>query len=266
MTEPEISHIEGLVPIGEGTQEEDFFTCSLDKIRLSGDTTYWHLIRDRLPTHLRQFIPLDDDEEMSQGDEDVGGKIGNPDDVHNFEVATAAVSVGGNAGNEIVVRNSEYMVPSQLTQLSQQADNNHVVESQGENPHDDFMHMYQTICKTSDFLGRDGRRLMEEQLNIMNAKMIGIIARKNSSDDRRGDNSYAAFKHLYEIVSENCKEAGEEGRQAMADGMSNLKREQMELIATRGGSSERGLMSMPATSTKTIDKRIPSQCSPQKKR
>jgi len=274
LTEPEIFHIEGLLPIGEGTQEEVFFTCSLDKIRLSGDTTYWHIIRDRLPTRLRQFIPLDVDDDVSQEYDDTNlsndgqnyeGKIGNPDDGLHFEVATAAVGVGDNIGNEIVVRNSEYMVPSQLTQLSQQEDDNHIVPPQGENPHDDFMHMYQTICKTSDFLGRDGRRLMEEQLNIMNAKMIGIIARKNSSDDRRGDNSYAAFKHLYEIVSENCKEAGEEGRQAMADEMSNLKREQMELIATRGGSSERGLMSMPATSTKTIDKRIPSQCSPQKK-
>ena len=54
--------------------------------------------------------------------------------------------------------------------------------------------------------------------------------RSSFKDSNRGDNSYAAFKHLYETVSENCKEAGEEGRRAMAAGMSNLKLEQMELI------------------------------------
>jgi len=121
LTEPEISHIEGLLPIGKGTQEKKFFTCSLDKIRLSGDTTYWHIIRDRLPTRLRQFIPDEDDDDTSQeGDDnnlsndgkDYEGKIGNPDDVIDYEVATAAVGVGGNAGNDIVIRKSEYMVPS----------------------------------------------------------------------------------------------------------------------------------------------------------
>ena len=116
-------------------------------------------------------------------------------------------------------------------------------------------------------LAVDGRRLMEQKLNIMNAKMIEIVARKNSSEDTKGDNSYAAFKHLYESVCENCNEAGEEGRRAMADGMSDLKREQMELITKRGGTSDvGGVGSMPATSTKRIDRRIQSKCSPQKKR
>ena len=108
---------------------------------------------------------------------------------------------------------------------------------------------------------------MEQKLNIMNAKMIEIIARKNSSEDTNGDNSYAAFKHLYESVCENCNEAGEDGRRAMANGMSDLKKEQMELITNRGGTSDvGGVASMPATSTKKIDRRIKSKCSPQKKR
>ena len=83
--------------------------------------------------------------------------------------------------------------------------------------------------------------------------MIEIIARKNSSEDTNGDNSYAAFKHLYESVCENCNEAGEDGRRAMANGMSDLKKEQMELITNRGGTSDvGGVASMPATSTKKL--------------
>ena len=147
------------------------------------------------------------------------------------------------------------MVPSQLTQSSQHTEaSDHIVQRQGQDPHDDFMHMYQTTCKMTDFLGNDGRRLMEKQLNVMNAKMIEIVAQRNSSEDTTGSNSYAAFKHLYETVCENCKDAGKEGRRAMADGMSELKREQMELITKRDGTSDvGGLVSIPATSSKKID-------------
>ena len=202
---------------------------------------------------------------MASDGENYEGKIKNTDDVVHFEESTIATCVGG---NEIVHQRSDYMVPSQLTQLSQHAeDSDHIVQRQGQDPHDDFMHMYQTTCKMTDFLGKDGRRLMEEKFNVMNAKMIEIVAQRKSSEDTTGGNSYAAFKHLYEIVCENCKEAGEEGRRAMADGMSDLKREQMELITKRGGTSDvGGLVSMPATSSKKIDRRIQSMCSPQKKR
>ena len=84
LTEPEVCHIQGLLPIGEGTQEKHFFTSSLDTLRLSSTATYWQKIRNRLPLSLRQFIPSQDHGEMSQEDLSIDGKnyeghLGNPD-------------------------------------------------------------------------------------------------------------------------------------------------------------------------------------------
>ena len=272
LTEPEVCHIKSLLPVREGTQEKSFFTCSLDSLRLSGEETYWHKIRDRLPQHLQQFIPVEGGEAMSQEEDEISlagdgnnydGFIGNPD---NLGDDAESLKVSGVGGNEIFHKSSDYMVPSQMTQLSQPVeDSNHHVEPQGRNARDDFLHMYQTTCKFSDSLGTEGHQLMERELNILNAKMIEIIARKNSSADNEGDNSYGSFMHLYESVCDNCNEAGDDGRKALADGMSALKKKQFELITKRKGTSDMGgVASMPATSTKKVDRRIQSKCSPQK--
>ena len=193
------------------------------------------------------------------------GCIGNADEVVDDGESFRVCATGG---NQMVHQSSEYMVPSQLTQLTQPDENSdRHVEPQGRNARDDFLHMYQTTCKFADSLGEEGRCLMERGLNMLNAKMMEIVAKKNMPPCEKGGNSYGEFMHLYNSVCNSCNEAGDEGRQAFARGMSALKKQHIELITKKqGGSNIGGVASMPATSSKKVDKRIQSKCSPQKKR
>jgi hypothetical protein len=59
--------------------------------------------------------------------------------------------------------------------------------------------------------------------------------------------------------------AGQAGRQVLRDGLNQLKKKQVDIITTGKSPSGTGVASMPATSTKKVDKRIQSVCSPQKK-
>ena len=274
LTDPEVRHIKSLFPVGQGSREKSFFTCSLDSLRLCGEETYWQKIKDRLPPHVQRCIPLQTSELMHQDENEVGcvdevdkedGCIGNADKVVDDGESFRVCATGG---NQMVHQSSEYMVPSQSPQLTQPDENSdRHVEPQGRNARDDFLHMYQTTCKFADSLGEEGRCLMERGLNMLNAKMMEIVAKKNMPPCEKGGNSYGEFMHLYNSVYNSCNEAGDEGRQAFARGMSALKKQHIELITKKqGGSNICGFASMPATSSKKVDKRIQSKCSPQKKR
>ncbi len=275
LADPDVFHIKSLLAVGEGTQEKSFFTCSLDSLKLAGEATYWHKVRNKVPVQLQQCIPdghkisdklpvkspqsLPVGGEETRGEEDdeiklSGGKSNNGNTDRSDDVEDDAESFGVHDPEckELFHKSNEYMVPSQMIQLSQREGeiNNHV-EPQGQNARDDFLHMYQTTCKFADSLGTEGCQLMERELNIMNAKMIDIIARKNESGGSKGDSSYGAFMHLYENLCKNCNEAGDNGRKALADGMSSLKNKQFELITKRKGIYDvGGVASMPSISTK----------------
>ena len=231
LTDPEVRHIKSLFPVGQGSREKYFFTRSLDSLRLCGDETYWQKIKFRLPPHLQRCIPLQVSELTRKDENEVGcdanddnedGCIGDADDLVDDGKSLKVSAMGR---NQMVHQSSEYMVPSQMTQLTQPDENSgRHVEPQGRNARDDFMHMYQTTCKFADSLGEEGRRLMEQELNMLNAKMMEIVAKKNMAQCDTGGNCYGEFMHLYNSVCNNCNDAGAEGRQAFAQRMSGLKK------------------------------------------
>ena len=81
-----------------------------------------------------------------------------------------------------------------------------------------------------------------------------------------GNDAYRDFMPLFDSVCSLTNKAGEAGRQALRDGLNQLKKKQVDIITMGKSPSGTGVVSMPATSTKKIDKRIPSVCSPQKKK
>ena len=138
------------------------------------------------------------------------GCIGNADKVVDEGESFRVCATGG---NQMVHQSSEYMVPLQLTQLTQPDENSdRHVEPQGRNARDDFLHMYQTTCKFADSLGEEGRCLMERGLNMLNMKMMEIVAKKNMPPCEKGGNSYGEFMHLYNSVCTSCNEAGDKRR------------------------------------------------------
>ena len=162
--------------------------------------------------------------------------------------------------NNLVHHGSDYMVPSQLAELDS---DDEPVLPQGKDAKSDFMPVYETVCKFSNAAGAEGRQLLEQRLNTMRDKQLEIIAKKKEPS---GDNHpYNEYMHLFENLCSHTNDAGEEGRQLLRSGLNSLKSEQVDIL-TREGKSLDGMASMPATSTKTVDKRITSRSSPKKRK
>ena len=89
---------------------------------------------------------------------------------------------------------------------------------------------------------------------------------KNKEHISGNTDCYGEYMHLYESVCGYTDDNGAEGRQALMKGLNELKKEQVEIITQQQGVSTSGFVSMPATSTKKVDKRIQSRCSPKKKK
>jgi len=70
--------------------------------------------------------------------------------------------------------------------------------------------------------------------------------------------------HLFETVSGHTNDAGQEGRRVLMVGLHRLKRKQVDILTIQKGASTGGMASIPATSSKIIDKRIQARCSPKK--
>ena len=76
---------------------------------------------------------------------------------------------------------------------------------------------------------------------------------------------YNEYMHLFKNLCSHTNDAGEEGRKLLRSGLNSLKSEKVDIL-TREGKSLDGTASMPATSTKTVDNRITSRCSPKKRK
>ena len=245
LTPPEVRHITNILQVGSGTKSRPYFANSLEKLKLSGKNTYWHQIRDRLPTHIQSCIPMGNDE--SDVDEWIeGNEVGE-----------------GGPMERVVHQNSEYLVPSQMTQDDERCDKE-PVDPQGSDAKSDFMPIYETLCKLTNSAGPTGRAMLEKQLNDLRSKQMMII--EQNKNPPLGKNAYRDFMPLFDSVCSLTNEAGQEGRQALRDGLHQMKKNQVDII-TRGKSLPgTGVASMPATNTKTVDKRIKSVCSPKKKK
>ena len=99
-------------------------------------------------------------------------------------------------------------------------------------------------------------------MNAIKDKQLVIIAKNKKPTS--GKDVYNDYMHLFESVCGYTNDAGDEGRQELMIGLNRLKKKQVDLITEQTGISLRGVASMPTTSTKTVDKRIPSRCSPKK--
>ena len=259
----EVFHILNILPTGEGTKKRGYFTRSLGKLQLCGSNTYWHKIRHRLPHHVQVCIAEDD----SSDDESVEGIIEGSDDDGASDVAfdnstegLGKSSTSVTVGNSLVHHGSEYMVPSQLTQ--QQDSDSEPVECQGQDAKSDFLPIFETVCKFTNSTGVEGRRVLEQELNAIKDKQLAIIAKNKKPTS--GKDVYNDYMHLFESVCGYTNDAGDEGQQELMIGLNRLKKKQVDLITEQSGISLRGVASMPTTSTKTVDKRIPSRCSPKK--
>ena len=94
-------------------------------------------------------------------------------------------------------------------------------------------------------------------------QILAIVAKKKKAISRK--DTYGEYMHLFETVCGYTNDAGEERRGELMVGLNRLKRKQVDIITLQKGASAGGMVFMPATSTKTIDKTIQSRCSPKKK-
>jgi len=259
LTDPDVRHICDILPVGSGTKSRPYFANSLGKLRLSGTDTYWHLIRDRLPPHIQSCIPTEDDHlnnnEWSDENE------GTADSDLIVEDGKVTVCIGGPT-ETLVHQNSEYLVPSQMT-VDDQIGDTDPVNAQGSDAKSDFMPIYETLCKLTNSAGPAGHSVLEEQLNDIRSKQMMIIAKNKNPP--LGNDAYRDFMPLFDSVCSLTNEAGQAGRQALRDGLNQLKKKQVDITTMGKSPSGTGVVSMPATSTKKVDKIIQSVCSPQKK-
>lgn len=201
---------------------------------------------------LRQRRREDEIEDSTDFDVDAGSEA-----VKSPEGTTTLMG-----GHDLVLCESTYTVPSQLTQQSMQPP----VPPQGESAADDFLPMYETACKFAKSTGAEGRQALEQDLNRLRDRQLEIVARKKRKRSRAKEpDPYGEYMHIYKNACEYCDEAGEEGQIAMRDEMNRIKERQAEIFAKQKGASKGGVASMPATSTKKVDRRIQSKCSPKKK-
>jgi len=127
----------------------------------------------------------------------------------------------------------------------------------------DFLPNFETVCKFANAAGHEGRHVLDQELNALKDKQLAIIAKKKKAIS--GKDTYGEYMHLFKTVCRYTNDAGEEERRTLMVGLNRLKRKQVDIITLQKGASTGGIISLPATSTKTIDKNIQSQCSPKKK-
>ena len=126
------------------------------------------------------------------------------------------------------------------------------------------MPIFETLCKFANAAGPEGLHVLGQELNVLKDEQLAIVAKKKKSIG--GKDAYGEYMHLFETVCGHTNDAGKEGRHALMVGLNRLKRKQVDIITLQKVGPTGGMASMPATRTKTIDKRIPSRCSPKKKK
>ena len=191
-------------------------------------------------------------EEGNAGSEEENNGSDNIEEVGQFEI----VSTMG--GNSLVHHNSDYMVPSQLTQQEKsnnesETSDNEPVAAQGKDAKSDFLPIFETLCKFANAAGPEGRHVLDQELNALKDEQLASIAKKKKAIS--GKDTYGEYMHLFETVCGYTNDVGEEGRWALMVGLNRLKRKQVDIITLQKGASTGGMVSMPATSTKTIDKK-----------
>jgi hypothetical protein len=202
-------------------------------------------------------VPEEKEMDIDDCDEEAIGVSAN-DGGPIFQVdESSAAGNDNNVLNGIIHQASDYMVPSQMSQP---------VPAQGMNMKADFMPHYESLCKMADGTGNAGHSIMEKGLNELRQKQMDIVAKKKITNT--DSNAYSEYMHLYDSVCAYGDEAGEEGYEAMRTGMMELKRQQVNANVRENGNGRpaEGMASMPQTNKKKEDKRIPSRCSPNKKR
>ena len=260
LTDPEVRHICNMLPVGSETKSRPYFANSLGKLKFSGKDTYWHQIRDRLPPHIQSCIPRENDH--SDEDEWIDDNEGTADSDMIVENGKSTVCIGGPT-ETLVRQNSEYLVPSQMTQEDQICDDD-PVDAQGSDAKSDFMPMYETLCKLTNSAGPRGCAVFEKQLNALRSKQMMLI--EKNKNPPVGNDAYRDFMPLFDSVCSLTNDAGPAGRQALREGLHQLRKEQVDIITIGKSHPGTGVASMPATSTKKVDKRIKSVCSLQKKK
>ena len=91
---------------------------------------------------------------------------------------------------------------------------------------------------------------------------LAIIAKKKEPPS--GKDAYSEYMHLYESVCGYTNDAGEERRQALMEGLNRFKKKQVDIITGQNSVPTGGLHTCLPQAPKTVDKRIPSMCSPKK--
>lgn len=102
------------------------------------------------------------------------------------------------------------------------------VEAQGKDAKADFLPVFKTVCKFANAAGPEGHRVLEQELNALKDKQLAIIAKKKEATS--GKDAYSEYMHLYESVCGYTNDAGEEGRQALMEGLNRLKKKQVDII------------------------------------
>lgn len=168
LTVEEVKKLRGL-PIGEGNESLEFFERSRDKLLLRGTDTYWHTIRERLPSDLNACIPCyhsgDNMPEEAILDPDIPG---NPIGTGKCRYGVVESSLAG-ATNEVRTL-STYEVPSQMSQ-STATD----IMGSGSGLAGEYMHIYQHCGKLADGLKEFGsEEILSNALNKARSELMKL--------------------------------------------------------------------------------------------
>ena len=142
--------------------------------------------------------------------------------------------------NSLIHQGSNYMVPSQTMgddkPASQLVSANESILAQGKDAESDFMPKYETICKFVKAAGPEGCLVMERELNALRDKQLEIVAKKKNSSCIH-DDPFNNFRHIFKNLCGHTNNAGDEGRQALMEGLNKLQTMQVDII-TRGGGGQ----------------------------
>ncbi|KAL7539501.1 hypothetical protein ACHAXR_009346 [Thalassiosira sp. AJA248-18] len=195
-----------LYPIGAGDRDYNFFMCSLGRLKLRGQENYWHQNAMKLPQHLRSRLPYLAEKSPTADNE--GIETGVAFEVDEEQVAhgpdlSFAVPFGASQG---ITQLSQYTVPSQI---QHELEPNHPVSvcpPQGASSYNDFLHIYQDLCKMADGNGQEGRQSLLDGLNELRTNQFvisGVSANENGMASFPKTSRKKVAKRIKKVTSPN---------------------------------------------------------------